>query len=151
MQTNRIESPNKFETFCLYRPLATSRDELHFVLQSWLRSLRQLSRYYREISKDIYFREQQRIVKNIISRGNVLVVSPKADDNIIIGYIVHQIKNANAIIVHYVYVKNEYRGNGIATSLLNRVADGKQNIIATFKTGDFGNENRITYDPYAIS
>jgi hypothetical protein len=62
---------------------------------------------------NIYFKEHQEIIKAILDRATVTIATTTEDPTQIIGYIV-----SDSECVHYVYLKDVFRGFGIAKKLL---------------------------------
>lgn len=140
--------------------------DANFIFNSWLKSFEPFRQKYcsnEYISKDAYYRGMHSIIINIILKNNVLVVRDITDDNknSILGYIVCGFKErvVNGVkidgnnTIHYIYVKQPYRGFGIASRLIAEGVDVNKEISVSCITAS-GKKlllaNKLTFkiDPY---
>jgi hypothetical protein len=94
--------------------------DLHFILSTWLRGLYYGNDYFREIEDKVYFKNYENIIKHILAKPSVRidVACLKEDDSVILGYTVTE-KKDDKNILHWVFVKNIWRGIGISKDLLD--------------------------------
>lgn len=100
------------------RPL--KKEDHAFLFSSWLRSYKQ-SRFAHRIKNDIYFMWHHILIERLLSRPSVSVhvAHMKGDADIIFGFLVSETMNQEPRILHYVYVKDDFRGFGLARELFN--------------------------------
>lgn len=118
--------------------------DINFVYSSWLRSLRQGSAYYRSIPHKIYFKAHEASIKNTLTESSVVIASPVSEPEIIVGYLVWEDRSDRYVVLHYCYVKKEFRRMGLATHMINSIA-GDRDLIATHYTDKFRN---VHFNPY---
>ena len=129
---------------------ALEETEVNFIYHSWLRSLRSGNSFYKSIPSIVYFENHRKRLYRILDKSHCLVATPKDHPEIVVAYIVWENFGPKEII-HYIYVKSDYRVMGLA-SLLVEVAAGDRDIIATHKTDSLphrGND-RYTFNPYLM-
>lgn len=94
-----------------YRPFREA--DMNFILDSWLKTLRVNNELYRLIDKEIYKAVYPKIVHNLVHTCITKVACLKEDEDVIIGYACHSDET-----LHWVFVKNQWRGLGIMKDLL---------------------------------
>jgi hypothetical protein len=95
----------------LYVLRPAEEDDLGFVIASWVQSYRQQA-----LARDAgaaYPRQQRRIIQHLLEHANVLVACAPDEPRLILGYAV-----TGPQVVHYVYVKQDFRRIGIARALV---------------------------------
>lgn len=91
-------------------------NDMRFVRKHWLASAR--SGYaYRNMREGDFTRSYSRIIDRLLERSLVLVVASKDNPDRLVGFSVSEHPNDKAAIVHYVYVKFDWRKVGIARAL----------------------------------
>jgi hypothetical protein len=128
---------------------ALEEPEINFVYHSWLRSLRSGNSFYKSIPSIIYFENHRKQLYKILDRSHCLVASPKDHPEIIVAYIVWENFDDKKEIIHYIYVKSDYRVMGLA-NLLVEVAAGDRNIVVTHKTDSLPRNDRYIFNPYLM-
>lgn len=93
-----------------------TQDDLSFITSSWMQS------YYPQsnLSFEDYKHYQNKLVKNILKNSINTVACDETDNNLIFGYIIHDMY-INEPVIHYLYVKALYRRMGIAKALIGEV------------------------------
>lgn len=89
---------------------AARPDEQRFIASSWVASYAE-SDFARQLARADYFAGQNRLVDAILARASVRV---DERDDIIAGWACTE----GADVVHYVYVRQLYRREGVARGLL---------------------------------
>jgi len=131
--------------------------DLNFIWSSWLKSYRS-SDFSTSISNDVYFTFHQALINHILlnpTNSATVLVDPEHEDEIL-GYIVYCTTRP---IIHYVYVKNSYRGRGIGMYLFQGIAkhyeqiQGKKKfkIETTHKPKNWAKAKKdlsLVYNPY---
>ena len=121
------------------------KSEHKFIRHSWLRSLRSHEPFYHTMQRAVFFEGHGKRIDDALDRGYCLVVSPRSEPHLVSGYIVWEIRGDDTI-VHYIYVKLEFRGMGIGNLMFNSInIDGK--IIASAKGTGF---KKLPYNPYLL-
>ncbi len=123
---------------------ATPEDE-SFIFSSWLVSFRENGDWPRRISKGRYFAEHKITVMKLLAVSSTLVACNPDKPGQILGYVVHQGRN----ILHWLYVKEPFRRDGLATRLLTEAqatdADCSHWTSAAAALGA-----RLRYDPFLL-
>jgi len=125
------------------------KDELNFVMHSWLRSLRSFEPFYRSMPGETYFREHGLRADAALKRGYCLVVSPRDHPKIISGYIVWEtvmLRKEPTTIIHYIYIKENFRKMGIASLLIETINTDRK-FIASARGLAFRD---MDYNPYLL-
>lgn len=120
-------------------------DDSAFVIDSWLRSYYGHSYFAQEISKAMFFKNHAEVVKRFLLRGSVKLAVKREDPDVILGYIAFE-KNK----VHYVYIKESFRGFGLCRKLLqeNNFFDGTTITHLTLRTKKVQLKMGYIYCPY---
>lgn len=125
--------------------------ESDFVYSTWIKSYRS-SGAVRGIPTPLYNRGQRARIARILKNHDTLVtvVAPQEEPELILGYLVQGQPN----ILHYIYVKKNYRNAGIARILLEPYAsllEDKQPLFYTHKSSQVWIEKRLIEDPSLTS
>lgn len=109
-------------------------EDIPFITNSWLKSYRQ-SGDVKMIPNNQYFHYQHKMVEHLVPKSIVLVAADKDDMGIIKGWICAEVI-PNALLLHFVYVKNDYRRMGIGSALLRFIEEYEQPpvVITTHST-----------------
>lgn len=105
-----------------FRPVV--KEDLPFVMSSWLRSLRPHAEW---ASSEAFFDVHRRVIEGLLQRTHVTVAVQKDDPNVIVGWVAQDAFAPH--VVHYVYVKRAFRLCGVAKALVK--VDGP--MVATHK------------------
>jgi len=129
-----------------------------FIFSTWIKSFRD-SAFARAVPAPIYDRSQRARIENVLSRKDTyaLIAKPKGTPELILGYCVGQVPN----IIHYVYVKKDYRGNRITPKLFWYLQEWSREhpVLYTHKPAPIWIEKALQekeelknfiYDPYAL-
>ena len=92
-------------------------DELNFVLSSWKRSFRS-SPKLAQLPSRVYFERANAEVAEILTRAEVLVARDAERPELLYGFIAYETL-PDALCIQFVYVKRDWRRQGIAAALLN--------------------------------
>jgi hypothetical protein len=93
------------------RPMDVSAPgERSFACATWVRGYMS-SPTTKRVPQELYFEGQSRLVTRILSRATVLVAE-SADHPVLFGWIAGE-RDDIGPVVHYVYVKNDYRAPGM--------------------------------------
>lgn len=88
-----------------------------YLFSTWLKGLRFGNPLMAKVPSRTYFREQHKVITNIILRGaTVLVAHPEGEPDVIVGYVV-----AEPGCLHWLHVKAAFREMGVGRQLLEAV------------------------------
>ena len=127
-----------------------------FIYSTYLRSFQQSS-FARAISLDLFELGARKRLNRLLDDPQcyLLVAADRDTPEMIYGWSLWQGEN----ILHYLYVKFPYRLQGIATAMINFVADPDDAIIYTHKGSEIWQEKKIKedhkmlqwfYDPFVL-
>lgn len=104
----------------MFRPFV--KGDLNFVSNSWGSSYYKGASYQKHLTPDEFHKHHRPIRDKFFANpsGAIIVCASKSDENIIIGWAAVEKPEANALILHYVYVKQAFKGWGIANELVER-------------------------------
>lgn len=104
-------------------PVAT---DTAFILSTWLRSYVK-ARPPQFMTRDLYYFEQARLIKQLLARSKVLVAADPEISDAILGWAVGDrwAEPSDVSIVHYVYVKADFHGRGVGRALLQPFRESK--------------------------
>lgn len=127
MTTQEVEAKSlQSDAAYIFRPYV--KDDIHFIQNSWANS------YFKGASYNIYlsaeeFNASHRPIREaffIQPNATAIICAAKEDPSLVIGWIaLEKPPKADAIIVHYIYVKQAFKDMGIATELLNKANKAK--------------------------
>ena len=129
-----------------------------FLYATWIKSFRDSS-FARAVPTPIYNRSQRKRIDQLLEDEDTYVIvacSPETPEHIY-GYAVGAVPN----VLHYLYVKKDYRNSGIGKRLCSHLWDGAKNnpVLYTHKPPDIWLEKRLKeseelknfiYDPYQL-
>jgi len=110
---------------------SVEKNDYPLIFNSWLKSL---SKSFSLMDKDMYYQGQHRLIERLLQTSKCHVAVDSEDESIIVGYLVESaLQDVN--VVHYIYVKKDFRNMGIAENLLENANIHKgSNIIYTHAT-----------------
>lgn len=132
-----------------------------FIYSSWLNSYKNDSSFARKIARSIFFKWHQKIVKIILSRPSTTISIACFDEmpEVILGYMIHEKQKEDEDekdIIHFVYVKKDYRKQGIAKLLIESQSIHLNESLFTHFTDTLYDlkikekHPKFMYDPYRI-
>lgn len=97
-------------------PVRPAREgDMAFVAMSWRASFEPRFTF----DRDHYRAEMDRTIGKLCARGQVIVAHDPEDDDHLVGFAVVSVDGRE---LHYVYVKQQFRGQGIARDMLKGFA-----------------------------
>lgn len=98
---------------------SASISDLPFILRSWIRSSRDLSRMWRGVPSHVFSREVSSIIRGLLTKKDTIIhiACDPAMPEVVYSFMVGEIRKGE-LVIHYVYTKGDFRKKGIATSLL---------------------------------
>jgi GNAT superfamily N-acetyltransferase len=90
----------------------------NFIVNSWLHGFKQGCEYFRLIDKEAYFDYYGKVINLVLERPNVDIklICLAEDPEIILGYSIAELRPA-MMILHWIYVKPDWRNNDLGTML----------------------------------
>lgn len=108
-------------------------NDCNMILSDWLKSFRR-SEFASDMTNAVYFRGHEPLVKKALKRSQVVCAVNRDDPNHAFGWVCFE--PGSIPILHYLYVKESFRGFGIGTALFHHVRAG-QSFAYTHKTESF--------------
>lgn len=129
-------------------------DDAAFIIHSWLASFRE-GDMVEGVPNQVYYHVHHKIVESIMQRATMTVLSDPQAPEVIYAWICWEAVD-NGIIIHYCYVKNDFRNNRLGTTLLNAVLESERPpvVFATHRVRPMGFEFRKRkwiYNPYLLA
>lgn len=129
------------------------KEDYPIIFNSWLKSYSKDFVKHKNVPSHIYYQGQHILIEKLLENSEVLVAADEEDQSIVLGYCVGNIVN-DVFVVHYLYVKKDFRGMKIATKMLE-FAGVKQDssIVYTHYTpsgAKFGSKFNAIYHPYIL-
>lgn len=131
---------------------AMDDSDLSLVYDSWLKSLRHDQKHrpgdHRLVHDMDYFRWQREAIDDILVETPVWVACDPEDEGNVMGWAC-----GFGNVLHYVYVKELFRGHGVARELIAKVREfgGGEPLIVTHLTSPvlaWRERHPIRYNPY---
>lgn len=102
---------------CHMRP--PMQGDIQFILSSWLKSYRN-SDFANYIPNKLYYEFHEALVKQVIARSMVSILCDVEDPEHVYGYVVYEMLG-DVFILHYIYIKYNYRNLGLGQKALKAV------------------------------
>ncbi len=94
-------------------------EDLNFIYPHWLNSYRTAP--FSQLMPAKYFKlEHKKIITSLLTKAKTIVAVDPGDLNLIYGFMTHETTDGYPVI-HYLYVKEAFRGLGIAKALLSEI------------------------------
>lgn len=130
------------------------QEDLPLVYNSWLKQYRN-SPFTTGMGNDLYFTQHRKVISAILKRSEVRVACDPNDSNTVYGWACGE--SYDTPLIHFLYVKKDFRGSGLGKMLLSEYGwESGKHIISThylkyrgkeFSVGD----KQIIYNPYLIN
>ena len=95
-------------------------DDMAFVVDAWKRSY-EGAPAVKGADREHYRIEMTRAIRRLCDRAEVRVACDPADEDTLVGFAAFTRSASGAAELHYIYVKKDFRGHGIARDLLEGV------------------------------
>jgi GNAT superfamily N-acetyltransferase len=127
--------------------------DLDFIYNSWLTNYQATSFFAKKIKKHTFMKFHPVLLNALMNRPDVVVKIAGDDEFSIYGWLVAE-KHNDEYIVHYCYIRPEFRLLGIAKELLASLAIQQEHIECTHWTPVMNEiqakDDRFQYCPYKI-
>lgn len=125
-------------------------DDLDCIKGYWLENYRRGSRLASKVPGPIYYRAESKLIDGILTRSHVAIACSTDNDRQVNGFAVAEYLGTIPVL-HYVLVKQLFRGFGEAHALLDslKMRDG----FCTHMTKDFEAQafrRKLLWNPYII-
>lgn len=127
----------------VYRP-----SDKAFLYSTFLRGVYYGSEFYSLIEKESFFKHYEHVLDGLVKRPSTMVSIACLEDepDVILGYAIY---STSAPVLHWVFVKDNFRKQGVAKQLLH---DVKINVTTHLTT--VGNSIRLKrkwiFDPFQL-
>jgi len=130
-----------------------TKEDYPIIFNSWLKSYSKEYVKYKNVPNQIYYQGQHLLIENLLSNSTTLVAVDSEDQNIVLGYCVGT-KSEDTFVVHYIYVKKDFRGMKIASNILKYAGvTPESNIVFTHYTPSgaaLASKFNAIYHPYIL-
>lgn len=124
-----------------------------FIFDAWLKNYQATSYFAKRITKQTFMACHSLLIENILARPSTIGKIAGDADFTIYGFIVAEHIEQNPI-VHYLYVRPEYRELGIAKSLIESIGLQTKHFEVSHWTPDLNpiqfKHRQFDYNPYRI-
>jgi GNAT superfamily N-acetyltransferase len=126
-----------------------------FIFNSWLKNYQAQSYFARDIERDVFFKYHHLIIENILLRPTTKLFIKRDDNFNIQGWICGE---PSLGIIHYIYVRPEYRLKKIGSKLFHHLDIKDDYILTTHHTCGLSQvqqkklalKERLIYNPYRL-
>lgn len=122
-----------------------AEDDKNFILATWLRGLRYGCEFFKDVESKAYFNTYQKALQTVLAnkKTRIQVACLKEDPAVILGYVSY-----SGDVLHWVFCKREWRGIGIAKSL---VPEGIKTVSHLTGVGKkiLRNHPGVVFNPFA--
>lgn len=130
--------------------------EIPFIAHSLIKSFRHSSSCGKKLAPGLVETQHLRLIKGVLSRpeAKTILATMVDDPNTFFGFILFE--KAPHHVIHYLYVKEAFRGFGIGRLLVNATQCDLDETYFTHWTYDFANARPwdrypgLTYNPYLL-
>lgn len=124
--------------------------DLNFIFDTFRESVCHDTALGRSCRTSVFKREFAKVIDHILSSAKVLITCLKSDPNIILGYLIFE-----PDLIHYCFVKQAFRGLGIAKGLFKEAFPTRpQEVHCSFKTQSmrelFDNHSWLIHNPFHL-
>lgn len=116
----KLPAPTKENIKSVVKLRKANEADISFIFNSWLKSYRASAK---AILPAVYFQFQHQLIEQLLKRSTVTVACNPADESQIYGYVVHEVQDG-VDVLHYGYVKQDFRGLGLLKHMLGNVTTG---------------------------
>jgi GNAT superfamily N-acetyltransferase len=130
-------------------------NDLNFIMSKWLKNYKFSSRFTKKIKPDVYYKWHHLLIENIMGRitSTILIANPTDEPGVNLGFICFETMD-NTKVIHYIFVKPEFRNFGIGKRLYHQAMGDKSIGYFTHWTYPIDTLEmkipNLTYDPYRI-
>lgn len=129
-----------------YRTIQSEKDK-SFIYDAWMKGYANSETNpfkFNQKPHFLYWKYQKQLIKDLIGTCNVVMICGEEQSDLY-GFIVYEIEHPY-LIVHWIYIKKDFRHFGLATELLKMArhnSDPNEKIIATHLSSKFTFNNKM--------
>jgi len=130
------------------------KNDREYITRSVLMSFLAGSAEIKKINKDSYLRSHNETVNGLIDNCEVIIMCDNDETGLIYGFALFQ-NLEDLDILHYIYVRRDFRGRGICAQMLEHISSADKTCTISHLTDDFKPAklkkywSKVIYDPYA--
>lgn len=113
-----------------YRPIEP--DEISLVLDSWAKGWR-TSEYAGTVPNHLFFPTHREMIAGLIGRGAKLVAAVNSKGRVA-GYVCYEHKGDDTVCLHWCYVKDPFRREGLGTELVKYAVGDRPVVLYSHRT-----------------
>ena len=119
-------------TVLLLRP--AKGNDVACITSNWLNTFRNAASSW-GVPNTEYFYYEHKVLEWILPRSTTVIMCPEEDPDQIVGFMVYE-KLEGALLVHWVHIKVDFRGRGLARGMVEAVLDveGHPPVIHDYRT-----------------
>lgn len=119
-----------------------------FIFATWLNNYRRLWDK-RHVRSRVYFKYEKERVQDILESAQTTMICNPEDPNHIFGWATYSIL-PNITVIHYAFMKEQYRNFGIMRSFLTSLPGDKVITHLTPKVNESIDKWGLIYNPYLV-
>lgn len=111
----------------------------------------------KRIHKDSYMQAHNKTVNGLLDNCECIIMCDSEDPDLIYGFAIHE-KLKDYDVLHYIYVRKDFRTKGIAHKMLDSIKSDNRSVAMSHLTDDFKPARlrkywpeKVVYDPYLRS
>lgn len=123
--------------------------DVNFILNSWGSSYYKGANYHYALNPDEFHHFHRPIRERLLYSPNIAIIVCCAADaeDLILGWVLVEKSKPRGLIVHYIYVKEAFKGHGIAKELIERALPDRP-VFMTHMTDKARKLMRFDFDKY---
>lgn len=123
-----VTPPIKVQDLIEYR--GATAEDVHFIKKTWMRTHRQA--ITNMCPSELFFPKMEHRIGRIAERAECVIAADKEQSFYIYGWLVGSPLVSGELLIHYVYVRDQWRNQGVATGMGRHLGyTHKGGIIAT--------------------
>lgn len=109
----------------------------------------------RRVNKDSFLSAHNKILNAVINNSKCLVIADPEENKLIYGFIIYEQSQGDYDIIHFAYIRKDFRGLGLLSNL-KEVIQTKRNLAITHLTDSITparlkqHYDKVIYDNYLI-
>jgi hypothetical protein len=126
-----------------------------YIVKTILFGMIELDRATRRINRDSFLTQHNKWLNKAINASNVIVIADTEEKNLIYGFIIYQQSQGEFDIIHYAYMRKDFRELGILKNLVpviktrnNLCITSINNCIEPARLKSF--YDKVIFDPYFL-
>lgn len=128
-------------------------EDLHFIQKSWLRTERHS--FSDMCPSPVFYTEMTARIARIAQHAQCIIATDKEYAFFIYGFMVGRLLESGGLILHYAYVKEEWRGKGVAKSMAKAFGyKGDQRLFITNEPKKLNSKRykrlNMLYNPFIL-